>query len=95
MKINHEKIFRRDNGSQTKVEIELVKIYSHPPKLRYIASVEIRSKGKRKWHYIPMQASGKVNKEIAAVISPKEILEAETEFWESIKPVMREMHEED
>ncbi len=96
MKNKYEKIFRRDDGSQVKVEVSLWSDSGmRDSTMEYKYSIETRGNGKRKWFYVSSRYDGKLTPDVIIFISPAEILEAETEFWKSIKPVMREMHEGD
>ena len=83
----YKKILKREDGNQVLIEINISTDFFRNTDLKYKYSVYIRAKGKRKWIHIPSQADGRLNKNVLNVVDAKEILEAETEFWNTIKPI--------
>ena len=87
MKNNFEKIIKKENGHQVKIEIRL-----YAPSFRYDEEIEYnfsmfqKSKGKRKWIHLPLNPSKPLSKELLEFISEKELYAAKIEFWETIKP---------
>lgn len=83
----YKKILKREDGSQVLIEIHISADFFRNTELKYGYDISIRSKGKRKWLHIPSQGNGRLNKEVLKVVSADEILEAETEFWNTLKPI--------
>jgi len=95
--MNHEKIFKRENGIQYQLRINF---YFYGPTPVYEARAYIRGKGKRKWKDLPDTLSDweyralsmearrvHVIKNIEKFFAPKEILETKLELWEKLRPV--------
>ena len=83
----YKKILKREDGSQVLIEIHISTDFFRNTELKYKYDISIRAKGKRKWIHIPSQIDSRLNKEVLAVISADEILEAENEFYSTIKPI--------
>ena len=95
MKLKYEKIIRREDGSRVRIEIELRNDHRS---LEYITAVFTCKKRKRTWkptydrdgyHYRGLGMDER--HEFAydsqfLVISKEELLEAKTEYWESLRP---------
>jgi len=89
----HEKILKREDGSQVKIETNLYLESARYKELIYKHAIFTREKGKRKWIHVPSQQDGTVNEIVSSVVKHSEIWEAQKEFWNSIKPKFPENHE--
>lgn len=98
MKKKYEKIIRRRDGSRVRIEVELTddrKSYS------YNTAVFACEKGKRTWKhphdtndYIYRGLSMEDRRKLAydsqfSAVSKEELLQAKTEFWESLRPTLK------
>jgi len=95
MKLKYEKIIRREDGSRVKIELEFRHDYRN---IEYVTAVFTCGKRKRTWeptydrdgyHYRGLSMDDRL--EFAhdsqfSVISKEELLEAKTEYWESLRP---------
>ena len=83
----YKKILKREEGNQVLIEIHISTDFFRNTELKYKYDISTRLKGKRKWIHIPSQSDGRLNREVLKVVSANEILKAETEFWNTIKPI--------
>lgn len=96
--MRHEKIIKRENGTQYQLSVSLTVSHYIREGFRYNLSLMSRGKGKRKWVHptylndheyraLSMEDREEYRKdEITGHITKDEILEAKLELWEKLKP---------
>lgn len=96
--MTHEKIIKRPDGTQYKIEVTFSSGYHD--NFAYRVELWTRAKGKRNWYNINNKISDydwrqatmaerakMIDAEQLKHVSAEEILQAKTELWEKMKPV--------
>jgi hypothetical protein len=73
--MKHEKITTRPDGSQLKIEVQIIVDFFRQ-EYKYSTACAWRDKGKRKWIWAPLSEA-----------TNEEIYSAKLELWEKLKPI--------
>jgi len=98
MKTTYEKIFKRDNGTQFKIDASIITFHYE---FQYRINIAYRDKGKKNWLYLPdtlhdyefrrlsmEDRENHKNENYLRFVTPDEILQAKIGLWNQLKPAL-------
>lgn len=95
--MNHEKILKREDGSQYKIRIDVF-VTMLSTSAAYRVSVTYRLKGKKNWIDLPEEGPylktreermQRIERNMYRFVTPTEVYQAKVELWNKLKPELQ------